>query len=114
MTTIPCSESALVQQIQDGLRWHGFLVLRVGQYRADKAGQTAGTPDLFVRHPGWYPCLWIGGEIKTEKGTLQPAQRVLMQGGHISVWRSLEDALRCLQAVETASVKDPFEEVKQP
>jgi len=88
-------EADLVHSIVLALELSGYMVLRVGQYRADLAGQTAGTPDLFVadmrtrRRP-----YWIGMEVKTRKGQLSRAQEDMLLRGLTFVVRSIDDALK--------------------
>lgn len=84
-------EARLVADIVRALRAMGRTVLRVGQWRGDLAGQTAGTPDLLCwcsRRQGW-----IGIEAKTAKGRLSPAQRELVATGKVRVVRSVEEAV---------------------
>lgn len=87
------SEAALVTAIVKALRKSGRTVLRVGQHRADMAGTTVGTPDLFC----WVGCGWIGLECKTKTGRLSPEQRRLAAAGMVRVVRSVEEALEIVE-----------------
>lgn len=84
-------EADLVAGIVQALELTGWIVLRVGQWRADKSGTTAGCPDLFV----WVPAKngWTGIEVKTERGRLSPAQKRLEELGVIVVVRSISEAM---------------------
>ena len=97
-------ECELVEAIRTDLQAHGYIVLRVGQRRADKGGSDFGVPDLLVRYNGdeWGCALWIGMECKTARGRLSDdrneadthswSQRMLADADHTIVVRSVADA----------------------
>jgi hypothetical protein len=89
--TLKPSEADLVVQIQEGLRALGYTVLRVGQYRADFAGTTEGTPDLFIGREGWGP-VFIGLEVKRPMGRLSRAQKALNDRGMTKVVHDFDEA----------------------
>ena len=84
-------EAGLVDAIVQILELYGYTVLRVGQWRADKSGTTAGTPDLFVGREG--SALWLGMEVKTVTGRLSEAQKDLNEKKMTCVVRSPQQAL---------------------
>lgn len=86
------TEFQIVKAIEELLRLSGYEVLRVGQWRADKAGNTPGTPDLFVTREK--ERFWLGIEVKTAIGRLSKAQGDLHRDGFTVVARSAEEALR--------------------
>lgn len=86
-------ESGLVEAIRKALQERGYIVLRVGQRRADFAGQDAGTPDMFAARPGER---WAALEVKTDTGDVRPAQAALAALGLSTVVRSVEEALRAV------------------
>jgi hypothetical protein len=86
-------EAGLVDAIVKVLQLNGFEVLKVGQWRADRAGNTPGTPDLWVRPQDSTKPLWLGMEVKTATGTLSPAQKDLHKRGATVVVRSPQEAL---------------------
>lgn len=85
------TESGLVRAIVEALQMSGYTVLRVGQWRADYAGSTAGTPDLFCFCPR--QSLWYGIEVKTSTGRLSPAQKRLVEAGMVHLIRSPQEAI---------------------
>lgn len=86
---LPIRESDLVDGIVQGLRYRGRIVLRCGQWRADKAGSDAALPDLWVYDGAGK---WIGLEVKTPTGRLSRAQQKLAGCGAITVVRSIAEA----------------------
>ena len=89
------TEAQLVNQLVTGLQLLGYVVLQTGQWRADKAGNSCGLPDLLVTRPGLK--VWYGLEAKTAKGILSKEQKYYVEMGVISVVRSLEDCLAVLK-----------------
>jgi hypothetical protein len=85
------TEADIVVQIQEGLRALGFIVLRVGQHRADLAGTTAGTPDLFVGRSAWGN-RWIGIEVKALGGRVRPSQKEMLLRGLVGVAHNFDEA----------------------
>ena len=85
-------EADIVAAAVQLLEISGYVVLRVGQHRADKAGQTPGTPDLFVGREG--APFWLGLEMKTGTGRVRKEQKELAEKGLILVARTPEEALR--------------------
>jgi hypothetical protein len=93
------SEADIVVQIQDGLRALGYTVLRIGQHRADLAGQTAGTPDLMVTRNTWLSGFWIALEVKRPGGRLSPAQRQLVDDRRIFVAHDFDEARAIMERI---------------
>jgi hypothetical protein len=92
-------ESDTVYSIQEWLRLKGYIVHRIGQRRADLAGQTPGTPDLFVTHPNWPPLVWLGLEIKPPKpfkSAVSLEQKHLRDLRRIEIVDSIEQADRAV------------------
>jgi hypothetical protein len=98
-TRLPERERAVVAVIAEGLTLLGFTVRRVGQHRADLAGQDGGIPDLIVTHPTWPEGVWLGLECKGTHTRLSPAQRDLHAAGRIVIVRSWEEALAAVKSV---------------
>lgn len=82
-------EAVLVGEIVAALEAEGVTVLRVGQGDVRKAGNTTGTPDLFLFASGHY---WAGVEVKTKRGRLSEAQMALYEAGKTVVVRSVAEA----------------------
>lgn len=84
----------LTPDIYKALKACGRVALRVGQWRADRAGSDPGVPDIIV----WDATRqgWIGLEVKTERGTLSPAQQALHDIGAIIIVRSVAEALEAV------------------
>jgi hypothetical protein len=97
---LPECEQDLMRGIYQGLTLQGYIVLRVGQWRADHAGSDPGCPDLFVSHPAWLEACWLGLECKGTHARLSAAQRRLADGGRVVVCRRWEDALSELRRFE--------------
>lgn len=56
-------------------------------------GSDKGIPDLFVRHPSWPACAWLGLEVKRPGGGWSGAeQKALWEGRHTARVTSLEQA----------------------
>ena len=89
------TEAQLVNQLVTGLQLLGYVVLQTGQWRADKAGNSCGLPDLLVTRPGWK--VWYGLEAKTAHGKVRREQQMYADRGFISIVRSLEDCLAVLK-----------------
>ena len=87
-------EAVLVGEIVQALESEGVTVLRVGQGDVRKAGNTTGTPDLFLFAGG----RWLGVEVKTRRGRLSDAQRRLYEAGLTCVARSVADVLALIAA----------------
>jgi hypothetical protein len=92
---LPEREADIVATIYEGLTLLGYVVFRTGQWRADRAGNDVGCPDLFVTRPGWDTFKAL--EVKTQRGRLSPHQQWLHDLGVITVVRCWEDALRAVQ-----------------
>lgn len=90
-------EADLVKGIVDGLRYKGRIVFRTGQWRADRAGNDAGLPDLFV----WCPqrAGWIALEVKTPTGRIRDAQKNLAEVGASIIVRSIQEAFEAVGEV---------------
>lgn len=93
------TEREVQDQVRKALRSLGYTVLSTssgasGRPRKFHNNQDKGVPDLLVSKEGWG--VWIGLEVKSEKGALQPEQRDLADKGMVFVVRSLDDALRVL------------------
>ena len=95
-------EAEIVEGIITCLTLKGYIVLRVNQWRADKAGGDV-VPDLIVTHPKWGEGEAILAEVKTEQGKLskrRPSHRTelgysqqdLFDMGRMFVWRNLYQA----------------------
>lgn len=97
------AEAALVESIRQALELSGYIVLRLNQRRADKAGGDA-TWDLAVLHPDCGASS-LNMEVKTDTGKLSKRRPVYSDGtygrsqvdlftaGHIVVVRSIDQAL---------------------
>lgn len=92
-------ECDLVACIVQGLTLMGYVVLRVGQWRSDRAGTTAGTPDILVTREGWG--YLIGLEVKTKTGRLSPEQKRLSEMGVTCVVRSWDEAKEVVEGSES-------------
>lgn len=92
-------ESILVEQIRKALYLSGFLVLRIGQWRADYAGNDKACPDLLIGLPGvteWETC-----EVKLPgwtKSDCTPEQWELYQLGSLNIACTPEEALAIANA----------------
>ena len=94
-------EDELVAEITRALESAGYRVAVVGQLKAKGSGTTTGYPDMSVRGPRW-PCgLACLLEVKTATGTLSPEQETFHTEGWSYVVRSVEEALRVVQATST-------------
>lgn len=101
---LPLRETALQQQIIEGLRWHGYEVQTTqekrrrcsacGEYSHRGTGVSEGIADLLVRHPQWIAGIWGQIEVKTPTGTLTEAQQASLECNGLFVARCLEDALQ--------------------
>jgi len=99
---LPIRESDLIAGIVDGLRYRGRIVFRTGQWRADKAGNDVGLPDLAVYCPQLGVGCWKMLECKTPTGRVRPAQKDLADIGASVIVRSIEEAFKvCGEALET-------------
>lgn len=81
-------EGAVLSQVRDFLRLHGWKVVRIHQ----SLGSEKGIPDLVAIREGHH--VWI--EVKAPKGRLSEDQERWLQdlenhGGHYIVARSVED-----------------------
>ena len=101
------SEAEVQKLIKEGLKTAGYTVMDTAVYgsprimrAAKQGGTTKGLPDLFVTHDSWPTGIFIGLEVKTEKGALKPEQQELLDRGRIAVVRSFEDAYRAVQDYE--------------
>lgn len=92
-------EAAIVQCIIEGFTWLGYTVLRVGQWRADKAGSDPGVPDLLVSQKGWG--FLVGLEVKCQNGHISKAQKDLADDGKTFIVKSWEEALEIVTELET-------------
>lgn len=63
-------EEQFVAAIKQGLELSGYLVMRVGQYRADLGGSDPGVPDLIVIAPWRQEPLGLLMEVKVPAGPL--------------------------------------------
>lgn len=90
------NEAELVQAIRKALIGRGWLVYRIGQHRADRAGTDAGVPDLMCIRAGTppYPPIIKLIEVKFGKNQLTPAQKKLTDLGAAFEARSIENALK--------------------
>lgn len=94
-------EHELVSEITKALESEGYRVAVVGQLKARGSGTTTGYPDMSVRSPRW-PCgLACLLEVKTATGELSPEQETFHTEGWSYVVRSVEEALRVVQATGT-------------
>jgi hypothetical protein len=93
---LPEREKEIVETIREGLSLMGYIVLRAGQWRADRSGSDPGVPDLLVRHPDWERGRFLALEVKGPKTALSDTQAWLEAKGGIIVVRSWEDALKAL------------------
>lgn len=107
-------ESDLVATIHEGLTYLGCLVLRTGQWRADRAGSDPGCPDLLVRAPLWRPGVWIGMEVKTKEGRLSLIQKWIDGHRGYYVVRSWEDALAALTDASSYQTPPPTQRPLPP
>lgn len=110
------TESELMRQIVDGLRWHGYRVLHAGQgrravrcptcgtlhHQRGYIGNSPGLPDILVSIPRCgKTALWLGIELKRdERQRLRPEQMELHEEGRIVVCWSLEQALDAINKAE--------------
>lgn len=93
------TEADLVLAIREALIADGYLVERVGQWRADRAGTDPGVADLLVSHRSWPPWLWAQFEVKLPGGALSTAQAQKVATGRMTVVRSVAEARQCVQSV---------------
>lgn len=91
------TEKQIQQAIVQELRLRGYIVMETGQWRADKAGNTKGTPDLYFARPGSNS--WHAIECKTAKGKVRKEQAELVYLGVVHIARSVEDARRIIEEV---------------
>jgi hypothetical protein len=95
--TVKLRESALVQRIRLRLQREGFRVMRIGQYRADLAGNDKAAPDLFVTRIG--ENRWTGIEIKLPgyaPSDVRAEQQALAEEGVIVIVTSESEALEAM------------------
>lgn len=84
-------EADLVDAIYKDLRADGYIVLRVGQYRAKGSGTDIGTPDLFISHPRTGNRHWaLEAKLPGEKPSAE--QQALIDAGVSCIVQSVEEA----------------------
>jgi hypothetical protein len=96
----PEREREVIACIVQGLTLLGYVCLRCGQWRADRAGTDAGVPDLLVSSARWPEGVWLGLEAKGARTPLNAAQRALVRAGRLFIVRSWEDAIAAVRAFE--------------
>jgi len=95
------SESMLVTRIVRALNACGYLAQRVGQYRADRAGNDKGVADLLVRHPYWGRGLCMQMEVKLPGAPVPSHQQALCDAGVTIIIRSPEEAVAAARAMSS-------------
>lgn len=91
------SEKDIQFAIKRKLTELGYIVLSTSSIAAGRgrraASTSSGVPDLLVSHKKWQCGVWLGLEVKTEKGRLTPEQTELYNLGRIVIVRSVEMAV---------------------
>lgn len=90
-------ESKLVQRIRETLQSHGYIVIRLGQYRADHAGNDKGAPDMIVSRLEWGN-RWVACEVKLPGAPYSgEQQRKLCEQGSITRVESVAEAMEAVK-----------------
>ena len=96
------SERDIQKAIVQELRLRGYIVMETGQWRADRAGNSKGLPDVIFTRQGWGN-RWSCIEVKTAKGRVRKEQQELVYLGVVHIARSVEDARRIIEEVGECS-----------
>jgi hypothetical protein len=94
------TESELQSSIKKSLKQLGYIAMSTSRYNtsANRRGASEpGIPDILVTHKNWRPGMWLGLEVKTDKGKLKPEQAELLEAQRIFVVRSWEEAWNAVQ-----------------
>ena len=67
-------------------------------------GVSKGLGDLLVWHPSWPPTTRIEADVKGSRTPLSPEQKARVASGVLRIWRSVEEALEDVKAVEQGDV----------
>ena len=94
-------EAQLVQAIRTALQADGYIVERVGQHRADKAGTDPGVADLLVSRHDWLPytCAQMEVKLPSQQQKQSAEQRQKAEDGRLAIVTSVREAKEIADAV---------------